>query len=442
MTWPNRAQVSAPLPHALLLVACALAAWFSSLSPAIGAPPSPSPPSHRPKGAFIGDGGPSLAIFPPQALSLRFNHDLHVTELKLGCVDCHDRATTSTQSKDRLLPSGKRCDGCHGTDHRDLLRVSRNPARLSSDCSVCHTGPFVDADPPRIEPVVLPTPNLKFSHALHAKSKIACRECHGDVEKIEVATRDQMPRMRGCLTCHTGQPGGTAKRPSGACPTCHYEESDGRLKTDFASGQLLPPGWMRNAQHGPDWIERHKRVAGADSQFCASCHTEKDCTDCHDGRVRPRSIHPNDFLSLHAIQARQEPESCSSCHRQQSFCVTCHQRSGVAQSSSFASSGGRGRFHPPQWIWTQGPKSPRHHAWEAQKNLNTCTSCHVERDCVGCHSTRRVGGQGSQISVGSGRGVNPHPPGFRARCARPLQQNPRACLFCHGPGDPKLGECR
>ena len=100
---------------------------------------------------------------------------------------------------------------------------------------------------------------------------------------------------------------------------------------------------------------------------CGNCHSERECVDCHDGRVRPRSIHPNDFLSLHAVEAQKNGASCTSCHRQQSFCLSCHQRSGVAQSGPFENFLGRGRFHPPKSVWTDGPRSSRHHAWEAQR---------------------------------------------------------------------------
>jgi hypothetical protein len=432
-------------PHAAL-VACCFVAVFVALWPAgsAGAPGARSAGSHRPKGSRPGDGGPSRVVFPEQQLPLKFSHKKHVSGLNLGCTTCHETAVTSKESRDVLLPAPTRCDVCHGTNHQDLLRVKRDPSNASSACSVCHTGTLVAADPPVIEGVTIPPPNLKFNHAVHANANVGCGECHGAVERVDLATRDQLPRMRGCISCHTGtrSVAGDTSRPSGACSTCHVTEPNGLLQTEFASGQLSPPQWMRGAQHGPDWLERHKRVAAADSQFCANCHSESDCAECHDGRVRPRNVHPNDYLSLHSVEARQNGASCSSCHRQQSFCLSCHQRSGVAESGPFSNFASRGRFHPPKWVWTNAPRSAPHHAWEAQKNLNACTSCHVERDCVGCHATRRVGGRGEALSAGSGRGVNPHPPGFRARCGRPLRQNARACLFCHGAGDPKLGECR
>jgi hypothetical protein len=432
-----------------LALVCALAliaAWFTparaepappaaapSAAPFVhGLAPLPGglavPESLRPPGSLPGDGGPSPVIFPAQRLGLRFHHRKHVQELGLSCTSCHDRARTSKRSADDLLPPGTRCDGCHGTQHGPS-DVKPGPG-LEGQCGYCHVGYREDAGQ-RVAPVSVPPPNLRFDHALHFQKGISCAKCHGGVASLELATADQLPRMRGCLSCHT-HPVAKPGKPSNACPTCHVTEKGSLLKTSFATGQLLPPAWFHDAEHGPDWIERHKRVAGEDSRFCANCHTERYCTGCHDGRVRPRRIHPNDFLSLHAIAARQNDPACTSCHQQQSFCLGCHQRAGVTLTGPPANTAHRGRFHPPKSVWTDGPRGPAHHGWEAERNLNACVSCHIERDCASCHATARVGG---------GK-VNPHPAGFAGRCGRALRQNPRPCLVCHEAADPNLGSCR
>ena len=440
-------------PSWLMALCCAIAAWLSiSVAPAGPAAGTNAvhglsevfgggavPESDRPPGALPGDGGPSAAIFPAQRLTIRFNHARHVQGLKISCTTCHERAKTSQNSADRLLPAGTRCDGCHGSDHADRTAVKSDPNELIADCGFCHLG-YREGDGNRVQRLLLPTPNLKFNHAAHVKRGATCQSCHGAVERLELATRDALPRMRACITCHEGQ-GASSSSPSGECATCHLTDG-ARLKTALGGAELLPPQWMRDSQHGPDWLERHTRVAGDDSRFCANCHSEKSCADCHDGRVRPRLVHPNDFLSMHALSARQNSPRCTSCHQQQSFCLSCHQRAGVAESGPFANFSERGRFHPPPSVWIDAPRSSRHHAWEAQRNLNACISCHTERDCVACHSTRNVGGPGSGLSAGSGRGANPHPVGFRSRCGRALRQNARPCLVCHDPADPHLLECR
>jgi hypothetical protein len=374
---------------------------------------------------------PSDEIFPPQTMPLRFNHKKHVQGLHLSCKVCHAAAYTSDASSDRLLPRpAETCDNCHDVDHADLGHVKAGPD-AGGQCGFCHLGAAA-GEGGMVARVVMPPPNLRFAHAKHLARNIQCGQCHGQIAELELATREQLPRMAGCFSCHamTGASQGGAK---GACTTCHLAQPDGRLQTAFASGNLVPPSWLRGAAHDPDWIERHKSVAADDTSFCGSCHTSKDCTDCHDGRVRPRKVHPNDWLSMHPQAARQDNPRCVSCHQEQTFCADCHRRTGVARDGpSGARLAGR-RFHPPPEQWTTAPRGPMHHAWEAMRNLNACVSCHSERDCATCHATKGVSGGG---------GVNPHPPGFQDKCGLALRRNPRPCFVCHQSSDRALGGCR
>ena len=268
----------------------------------------------------------------------------------------------------------------------------------------------------------LPAARLRSNHALHAERNIGCEQCHGAVQEIGLATREQLPRMRGCLVCH-GMTGPGQGRAQGDCAVCHETGGDGKLVTDFPEGKLVPPRWLGGMEHSADFLTRHKRVAANDSKACGSCHAERFCTDCHDGKVRPRSVHPGDYLGMHPVEARLEPQRCTSCHQQQSFCATCHQRSGVTMTASPGAAKAKGRFHPPRELWSDAPRTRQHHAWEAQRNLNACVLCHTERDCASCHASRAAGGMG----------MNPHPAGFASRCATALRKNARPCLVCHEP---------
>jgi hypothetical protein len=445
---------SSPFSFVAIAVSMALSLLLGLFSSARAAPDARRPAvsenplgapaaSQRPPFARADDGGPSRVIYPQQTHALRFDHSRHVKGLGMTCTTCHDEALRSKKSADSLLPKATRCDACHGSDHRKTV-VTAPPGERLAACNLCHLDHRQGATV--VAGVDVPPPNLRFDHAVHVGRGVTCARCHGAVSEVGLATVDQLPRMRACLECHRDpRPSGTVPGvASGACPTCHLTERAGLLKTTFREGTLLPPSWLHDSAHDADWIERHKRVAGDDSQFCANCHTPSDCNDCHDGRTRPRTVHPNDFLSMHPAAARRNDPACTSCHSQQSFCLSCHQRSGVTMTGPVGARSGAGRFHPPAAIWTNGARSARHHAWEAQRNLNACVSCHVERDCTICHATASVGGRGSGLSAGSGISprTNPHPAGFRGRCARALRQNARPCLVCHDPADPTLGECR
>ncbi|MCS6901616.1 MAG: cytochrome c3 family protein [Myxococcales bacterium] len=381
---------------------------------------SATPKAWLPPGAPFPDQGPSKVIFPPQQIPLRFSHKKHMEKDGLGlkCVECHGAATTSVTASDRLLPAPKVCDGCHGSDHGDLLAVKGGDEGFGS-CEVCHAG-YKASDGNRVTVLAMPPARLRSNHKIHADRNIGCESCHGAVQEIELATREQLPRMKGCFGCHAMSGPGQGKARND-CNTCHEPLPDGRMISSYPDGKLFPPRWMGNLEHTADYIDRHKRVAADNTRACGSCHNEHFCTDCHDGRVRPRSVHPNDYLSLHPVEARLDNPRCTSCHQEQQFCQPCHTRAGVTMTASPENVRNQGRFHPPRAIWSELPRTRQHHAWEAMRNLNACVACHTERDCTICHASQAAGG----------RGFNPHPPGFSARCRSAASKNPRPCLVCH-----------
>ena len=450
------------LPLLAALVAAALLALFhpTLTSAAPTAPPTPTltgvspmpndavvPTPWLPPGAESPDEGPSTAIFPPQRVTIRFNHKWHAgaapNGMGLQCTTCHANVATSDSARDSLLPSPTTCDGCHGSDHSNPNAVLAGSSPRGA-CQFCHLG-YAPSDGNLVAPIDIPRPNLVFTHKKHVAKNIPCTKCHGDVDQLELATRDQLPRMAGCLGCHQMPDSAGPHAAKSACTTCHLRElgegplhqaaetlqsSGGHMRTVFATGTLKPPRWFHDSEHTPDWIQRHREVAAADSQFCSNCHTEDYCTSCHDGRVRPRSIHPADYISMHPIEARMATQKCTSCHQEQSFCLTCHMRLGITMSGP-AGVREAGRFHPPKTIWSDAPRQPGHHAFEAERNLNACVSCHTERDCVSCHGGLGIGG-----------GFNPHRAGFMSNCATQFRRNPRPCLVCHEPGESTLAECR
>lgn len=400
---PGRAAYSAPMPGG-----------------------SATPKALLPPGAAYPDPGPSKVVYPAQQMPIRFSHKKHMEKDGVGlkCVDCHAGATTSASVQDRLLPAPRVCDSCHGSDHADLAAVKGGDDGFGS-CDTCHAG-YKKGDGNNVARVAYPEARMRSNHKIHAERNIGCESCHGAIQEIELATREQLPRMKGCFGCHamSGPAQGKARND---CVLCHEKMPDGRMIAAYPDGNLMPPRWMGNLQHTADYIERHKRVAADNTKACGSCHTENYCTDCHDGRVRPRSIHPNDYLSMHPVEARLDNPRCTSCHQQQQFCTPCHQRAGVTMTASPGNARAQGRFHPPRATWSELPRTREHHAWEAMRNLNACVGCHTERDCVACHATQASGG----------RGFNPHPANFASRCQTAATRNPRPCLVCHEGANPR-----
>ncbi len=315
---------------------------------------------------------PSPLIYPAESIPIRFDHARHA---KVGatCEGCHLAATASTSAADNLIPPEAACRVCHKIDRAQPTKAvpaGQAPAR----CDACHVASSTGAEagdgrwmptrpvdqPPR---VLLAHPNLKFNHRLHAARGMACSLCHAGAENVAVVTRADLPLMATCLGCHDG------KQATARCTACHLAEADGRVKVRLATaataavggtGLLMPSGSLKGLDaHGPTFRRDHNQI-GREETYCLTCHRRNDCIDCHGGVVPPPDIHPADYESLHVVDARRNTPDCSSCHRLQTFCVGCHQRTGVAEeptggqpgrraNNPFGTGTGIKTFHPPGW---------------------------------------------------------------------------------------------
>jgi hypothetical protein len=137
---------------------------------------------------------------------------------------------------------------------------------------------------------------------------------------------------------------------------------------------------------------------------CSGCHAQTFCADCHAGENK-RRFHPANFAMRHSADAYGRETNCASCHNTEAFCRDCHREGGLAS---------RGRldvaFHTAQPLWLL------QHGRAARQGLESCASCHEQRDCMACHST-------------TGWGVNPHGRDFNAD--RMAKKAGVSCGFCH-----------
>jgi hypothetical protein len=344
---------------------------------------------------------PSHVIYPAQRMPLTFSHALHVGKLGAACVQCHTSAPTSRSAIDRLIPGEDACRACHVIDRALPAGTGEGPPTA---CVACHPGYQPGESVAR---VYIPPPSLKFSHQAHRTTE--CQRCHGDMSKVTgLATREHLPSMDSCLTCHDGV------RAADACTTCHLATQGGRIRTDLPDGALVPIGGATGALHDLDFRTNHDQIARAEPQSCAGCHEKRFCADCHAGVIKPMDFHPGNYVALHAVEARRNVPDCSACHKSQRFCVGCHERSGVGAraQSGFDRAGTENRFHRPNW----------NHGIDAQKNIKACAGCHREDFCVECHTAEPAR-----------PGVSPHGPAWRgsSRCQALASKNQRLCLRCH-----------
>lgn len=419
--------------------------------PAAAAAPTPAPTSAAaapPASPSLGpppvETAPSV-IYAAGTVPLTFDHARHAAR-GIACTRCHAAASRSTSAKDDLLPGEQACRGCHAIDRtqpQKVVALGQPPVR----CDACHPG-FTGippkgaviplAEPPRVS---IPPAALKFNHQLHLARGADCGGCHVGVDKVAMASAAQMPRMSLCLGCHDG------RQATGRCAGCHLTQPDGRLRTDLPAGNLVPSGSLRGHDAHTATFRLDHAVAGRDQKYCTTCHRQSECTECHGaGVIRPADFHPVDYATLHAVDARRNVPNCSTCHRNQTFCLGCHQRLGVAPdpeggqvgrqpNNPFGTGTGVKRFHPPGWVRDETgvvltAPTPASHSVQARRNLRTCVSCHREESCLNCHSA----------DPARSTGISPHPSGFgrSAACRALSSRNTRACLKCHAPGAPEI----
>jgi hypothetical protein len=259
-----------------------------------------------------------------------------------------------------------------------------------------------------------PSP-LKFDHS--AQSKQSCESCHGDLTKVDLATTADLPTMSSCLTCHTK---GAEQRH---CNDCHLSRTGGLLETTFPHGSLVPRRSNLGDEHGPVFAKDHRQQASRADATCGACHDQSECQDCHQGVVKPLDFHQGNYLLVHATEAKRGRPDCSACHRAQTFCVGCHERSGLGTrgDTQFNSVDPNRQFHPPGW--SSRTAGTNLHAGAARRNITSCASCHREEDCLDCHSAE----------TGQTLRASPHPAGWRGslRCKMLDRGNRRMCLRCH-----------
>ena len=127
-----------------------------------------------------------------------FSHKRHAP-LEMECASCH---TTAAKASRAGLPAAGRCLVCHKAmtlRSPTIQRLLKLPAKAR---------PF-QAQYDNLPEYVI------FSHARHARGKIGCAECHGDVSAQEQMEPARALNMKACVDCHT------AHGAKIVCKRCH-----------------------------------------------------------------------------------------------------------------------------------------------------------------------------------------------------------------------------
>jgi Doubled CXXCH motif (Paired_CXXCH_1) len=389
----------------------------------------------------------------PRASNLRFTHPSHAQKVAqahgadstLRCSACHaERGADPMRVQSTVVQN---CLGCHA------IRTAHLEAP-DSTCATCHL-PLVQAvrlTRTRVGDFPAPQSHRDPEFASKGHGKLArtggapvaascatchardyCTECHVNAPEVPaIQALGPDPRSLAHKAELEAPPdhadarfirrhGGQARKEAAKCAVCHTQESCVACHIGSpASVQAIPaagPGRGRGAtihrerptSHGLDFSELHAEPASARPQSCSGCHARPECLSCHrpDAAEAVPGYHPAGFLARHPVAAYTRESSCSDCHNPGQFCANCHLNAGLASPGRLRGAG----YHDAKQFFLLN------HGQAARQNLESCVSCHSERDCLTCHS------------AAGGRRFNPHGPGFDPATLR--RKNPSMCTACH-----------
>lgn len=123
---------------------------------------------------------------PKQPIS--FSHKLHAGEMKINCAYCHTGVYKGKQSG---IPSANICMNCHNTIKRESPEIQK-----------IYTA--IETNKPIEWVRVHNLPDLAyFNHAQHTNvGGLDCKNCHGDIDKMEVVQQRATLTMGWCVDCH------------------------------------------------------------------------------------------------------------------------------------------------------------------------------------------------------------------------------------------------
>ncbi len=138
----------------------------------------------------------------PTEQPIAFNHRLHVEDLDLVCLDCHEHYESETYSG---LPSAEVCGFCHEEAQGESAEEQKLVELLAAGVS------------PEWQPLFRQPPHVFYSHSRHVVvAGLECEACHGTIAESEAPpSRVDVLTMEECLECHVRE--GASQN----CTACH-----------------------------------------------------------------------------------------------------------------------------------------------------------------------------------------------------------------------------
>jgi hypothetical protein len=278
-----------------------------------------------------------------------------------------------------------------------------------------------------LETLGLYEPHPTFSHALHAKEDLECKDCHSQVDKGDHAG---MPKMKQCMLCH--------------------EEKDKDLPPERRLATLYgeKPQWTPVPLPPADLIYSHKLHTVDLKLACATCHPDSEdvtkrirvsmvdtCMACH---ARQPLTDVKDEAGKRVPRASLVANECAVCHREI--------RKDIPPASHEFTTDRPPRSHQRIWREVHGQVSR-----DSKQSKDRCSLCHTQETCSECHRREmpsshtgfwRYRGHGVAVDMNRSSCAVCHRSDFCDRCHR--ETAPRShvggwgaprdnhCYSCHG----------
>jgi hypothetical protein len=173
---------------------------------------------------------------------IAFSHQLHAGKLEMNCLACHYGAAKGPHAG---IPPASQCMNCHRlvTASWEATRAEAEAARqegrppkriVSAELQKLYDALALNDDlqpDPARQPQAIHWVRVhslpqytRFDHRAHVLAKVACQECHGPVETMEVMRQSASLSMGWCVRCHKEHREIDGRKVSAStdCAACHY----------------------------------------------------------------------------------------------------------------------------------------------------------------------------------------------------------------------------
>jgi mono/diheme cytochrome c family protein len=133
---------------------------------------------------------------------IKFSHKIHAGANKIDCQYCHDGAR---RSKHASIPGASTCMNCHKA-------INKGPKYGTEEIGKIYASAGYNVDKQVYDKASKPIEWIRihnlpdhayFNHSQHVVAgKVACQECHGKVQEMEVVQQHAPLSMGWCINCH------------------------------------------------------------------------------------------------------------------------------------------------------------------------------------------------------------------------------------------------